>query len=88
MQEPEPSQRRKWAGRRIATKIDASATSDVEELVELIAGMGKAFVMILTQPIHQWRQRRSEPADTETFPDEHGNDNGIPDDTHRAKGDK
>ena len=49
-----------WTGRRVAQKIDRSTTNDVEDIVQLITGMGNALIGIFTAPLRERRRRSNE----------------------------
>ena len=55
-----------WTGRRVAQKIDRSTTNDVEDVVQLIAGMGKALAGIFIAPFRERRRRRDEAPTNQT----------------------
>ena len=47
-----------WTGKRLARKIDRSATSDAEDMIQLIVGMSRALAGIFTAPFRQRRLRQ------------------------------
>ena len=64
MAEQNPREKR-WPGRRVAEKIDRSATNDVEELIQLVNGMARALLSLFKP-----RKRRSSPPAQTQDPDE------------------